>query len=223
MRPTELLTLVADKLGELRNRLVFVGGATSELLITDLATPPVSATKDVDAIVSVTATEYLSEIADTLRACGFAPDTSEDAPICRYRLGEMKLDVMPVDGAVLGFSNRWFQRAYDSATPRMLPNGQSINLVSAPCFLATKLDAFHDRGAGDYMGHKDIEDVLAVLGGRSEVAEEISTAPEDVRQYLIEQAASLLATPDFVASITGHLPGEDPQVVLSRLGVIAAL
>ena len=40
MGPTELLRFIAEKLGDLRDQVVFVGGATSELLITDPAAPP---------------------------------------------------------------------------------------------------------------------------------------------------------------------------------------
>jgi hypothetical protein len=55
MRPDdpnyEYLFLVADALGDLRNDVVFDGGCTAGLLLTDLAAEPIRATKDVDAIV----------------------------------------------------------------------------------------------------------------------------------------------------------------------------
>lgn len=46
----ELLIQVAEALGDLRERLVFVGGCATALLITDPAAAPVRATKDVDTI-----------------------------------------------------------------------------------------------------------------------------------------------------------------------------
>lgn len=55
MRPDdpncEYLLLIADALGDLRNNLVFVGGCTAGLLLTDSAVEGIRATKDVDAIV----------------------------------------------------------------------------------------------------------------------------------------------------------------------------
>ena len=55
MRPNdpnyEYLLLIADALGELRDSVVFVGGCTAGLLLTDTATEGIRATKDVDAIV----------------------------------------------------------------------------------------------------------------------------------------------------------------------------
>lgn len=44
---------VAERLGPLRQKAVFLGGAATALLITDEATPEVRATKDVDIIVEV--------------------------------------------------------------------------------------------------------------------------------------------------------------------------
>ncbi len=41
-----------------------------------------------------------------------------------------------------------------------------IRIVTAPYFLATKLDAFRGRGKGDYFGSNDLEDIVAVVDGR---------------------------------------------------------
>ncbi|WP_324769874.1 hypothetical protein [Pokkaliibacter plantistimulans] len=50
----EMLSKVATALGELRNEMVFVGGCTTGLLITDqLSLEQVRHTDDVDLIVSV--------------------------------------------------------------------------------------------------------------------------------------------------------------------------
>ena len=45
--------LVASRLGDLRERVVFIGGAIVDLLLTDAAAPPVRVTDDVDAIAQV--------------------------------------------------------------------------------------------------------------------------------------------------------------------------
>jgi hypothetical protein len=41
-------------LDELADRLVFVGGCATGLLLTDIAAPPIRATQDVDVITEVT-------------------------------------------------------------------------------------------------------------------------------------------------------------------------
>lgn len=55
---------------------------------------------------------------------------------------------MPSEGKVLGFTNRWYDFALASANVYLMPDGTSIKLISAPAFVATKLEAFHDRGLG---------------------------------------------------------------------------
>ena len=55
----ELLELAAARLGELLDELVFVGGATVELWITDPAAPEFRPTYDVDAIVEVSDARHI--------------------------------------------------------------------------------------------------------------------------------------------------------------------
>jgi hypothetical protein len=45
------LQLVARALKDLREKLVFVGGCVTGILITDTARPPVRATQDVDLLI----------------------------------------------------------------------------------------------------------------------------------------------------------------------------
>jgi predicted nucleotidyltransferase len=218
--PIELLEIVAVALGDLRDEEVFVGGAITGLLLTDPAAPPTSSTKDVDIIVSVTTqTDFLGSLAERMRAQGFGEDTEEDAPICRWRLREadIKVDLMPTEPGILGFTNRWIAESFLHAKPYRLPGGVEIRVVTGPYFLATKLEAFGSRGGGDYMASKDMEDLIAVLHGREELVEELSNASAGVREYLRDQARKLLMTREFVAALAGHLPGEDIARVPQRL------
>jgi hypothetical protein len=224
--PIELVEIVAAALDDLCDQLVFVGGAITGLLLTDPAAPSTSSTKDVDVIVSVTTrAEYLSVLGDRMRALSFREDIEEDAPMCRWRLGSsgIKLDLMPTDPTILGFSNRWFPEAFRTAQPCELPSGTTVRVVTGPYFLATKLEAFRSRGGDDYFGSKDIEDLVAVLHGRQEIVEEVRSGSHDVREYLADHAKILLRTSEFEASLSGHLPGEDTTRVTRRLAQIIEL
>jgi hypothetical protein len=192
MTPLALVEVVAEALHGLCGELVFVGGAITGLLLTDPAARPPSATKDVDVIVSVTTrTEYLGSLSERMRALGFREDTSEDAPLCRWRWRDgIKLDLMPTDPTILGFSNRWFADAFIHARRCGLPSGKSIRVVTAPHFIATKLEAFLSRGGGDYMGSKDIEDLVAVLHGREEIVTDVLAASAELRAYLSSRLPS---------------------------------
>ena len=81
------------------------------LLITDAAAGAPRTTLDVDAIAEITSYAAYTEFGDRLRALGFGEDTSEDAPLCRWRHHQTILDVMPLNENILGFANRWYKAA----------------------------------------------------------------------------------------------------------------
>jgi len=145
-------------------------------------------------------------LADDLRAAGFVEDQSPGAPLCRWRAPEVILDVMPTDEHVFGFGNRWYRPALANAQVIVLPAGQRIRTVTAPYFLATKLEAFAGRGGGDYLASPDLEDIATVIDGRAEIVGEVSQADADLRHFLARRLSTLLATPPFVEALSAHLP-----------------
>ncbi len=72
----EILIRTVERLGELTDEMVFLGGCATGLLITDKAAPPIRMTKDVDAIVHVTSLIEYYKLSDKLRAVGFIAFTS---------------------------------------------------------------------------------------------------------------------------------------------------
>jgi hypothetical protein len=146
------LIAAADALRLLLPELVFVGGCVTGLLITDEAAGEPRGTIDVDAIAEITSYAQYTEFGDRLRGLGFGEDTREGAPVCRWVRGEMILDVMPLDEKVLGFSNRWYKAAMEASVMKTLRGDLEIRMVTAPYFVATKLEAFRGRGRGDFLG-----------------------------------------------------------------------
>jgi hypothetical protein len=106
---------MAARLKRVLPEIVFVGGCTTGLLITDPAASPVRVTDDVDVIVEVASYAEYARFSKRLRNLGFSEDSSAGAPICRWLIDHMKLDVMPTDETILGFSNRWYKPAIESA------------------------------------------------------------------------------------------------------------
>ena len=78
----ELLELADSALGELVDQVVFVGGATVGLWITDPAAPPVRPTDDVDVVVEVATRSGFYGFEAKLREAGFRED-QESGVICR--------------------------------------------------------------------------------------------------------------------------------------------
>jgi hypothetical protein len=204
-----MLESVAQRLGDdLLGELVFVGGAVAGLLITDPAMPAIRPTEDVDLLVQALTLADYHRVEKTLAARGFAHDMSRDAPICRWRVGGVAVDVMPALEGILGFSNPWYPLALETAEPLALPSGTVIRLVVAPVFLATKLEAFSGRGRGDYLFSHDLGDFLAVVDGRDSLVDECRVSRTELRAYLRERVAGLLDTPAFIDAMPGHLPGD---------------
>ena len=201
----ELLELAAAALSDLLAEVVFVGGATVELWITDPGAPPVRPTQDVDVIVEVTTRSAFHEFEAKLRVRSFSED-QEDGVICRWRHESgLILDAMPARGGILGFENRWQAEALPHAIERELPSGARIRAVSPPYFLATKLEAFKGRGRGDFLGSRDFADIVALLDGRAELTTEVAAAPDDVRRYLGEEARRLLDTRRLLDGLAGAM------------------
>jgi hypothetical protein len=155
---------VVRLLAPVLDELVFVGGCTTGLFITDPAAGGVRPTKDVDAIVDATSYAKYTALSERLRALGLAEDTTPGAPLCRWRCRHLIVDVMPVDKHVLGFSNRWYPTAIETAQALEIA-GHNVRVVTPALFVATKLEAFHGRGGGDVFVSHDLEDIIAVVDG----------------------------------------------------------
>ncbi len=147
----ELLELAAVTLEDLLGEVVFLGGATVTLWITDPGAPPVRPTKDVDVVVDVTTRSGLHDFEASLRERRFAED-QQAGVICRWLHSDsgLILDAMPADASILGFANRWQGAALPHAVARTLPSGAVIRALSPPHLLATKLEAFKGRGCGNF-------------------------------------------------------------------------
>jgi len=213
----ELLVLAVEKLGPLADEMVFLGGCATGLLISDPAASPIRMTRDVDVIVQVVSRAEYYQLSEKLREQGFKEDKSDDAPICRWLIDNIILDVMPLDETILGFGNAWYAPAADRADKIKLPNGKTIRMVSAPYFLVTKLEAFDGRGGGDYLLSHDIEDIVAVLDGRPEIIEEVKNAEAELRKELSTRFEDLINQRRFVESVSGHMPTDETSQARTKI------
>lgn len=208
------LRSVAESLGDHRDEVVFVGGATVGLLLTDPAAISVRSTKDVDCIVDVNSWRDYQSFEEQLRGLGFTPDT--DGPICRYVVKGMLVDVMPTDERILGFANKWARAAVRNSWQFTFGDGMKINVVDGPHFIATKIEAFLSRGRGEYLSSHDLEDIITVLDGRPELVEEVRHSGAALRRYLALQIHTMSS--DLVPAISAHLsPDRASQARVPRI------
>lgn len=218
----EMLKTVAAALGEdLRSRLVFVGGCTTALLITDPITlEDVRATDDIDLIVDLAGWPAWAHLQDDLRQKGFIEAADEEV-ICRMRLGPLKVDFMPDDEKILGFGNRWYAKGIETATEHLLSNDLSIQVLTSPLFIATKLEAFSGRGHNDLLTSRDAEDILLIVDGRETLLDEVLATDVDVRSFIAARFRTLLKHGDFDDFLGGNLRGPTGRFELVRDRFIA--
>ena len=224
----EQLITAARLLRPVLGELVFVGGSVTGLLITDEAAGVPRATLDVDAIAEITSYAEYAAFGDRLRALKFVEDASHGAPLCRWIHEDTILDVMPLDEKILGFSNRWYRAAMEVAVARRLLDDLEIRMVTAPFFLATKLEAFKGRGKGDLFGSRDLEDLISIIDGRSTTVAEVRAQTPELQKYIRIEISRLLARQGFLDALPGYLlPDAASQsrvsTVLARLEELAVV
>lgn len=196
------ISSLADLLGDEIENLVFVGGAA-------IAACPIWAgadvrpTEDLDCIVEASRTTY-AELQARLQALGFRDAPEEGDPLCRFRRGELVIDVMPIDREVLGFSNRWFEHAFRTAVARVLPTETTVRIATPLALTATKMEAFLSRGNGNYLASHDLEDVFALLAGDPGLIDDIADGLEEVHEFLRSHLRRICTDPISGAEIRGH-------------------
>ncbi|WP_257279624.1 MULTISPECIES: hypothetical protein [unclassified Endozoicomonas] len=221
----QMLIRVATALGaELLQQMAFVGGCTTGLLLTDaFSLEQVRHTDDVDLIVHVMGHTSFSDLQAVLQQKGFSHSTEEDDPLCAMRLGDMRVDFMPDDASILGFSNRWYPDALSTSEQHVLSDNIIIRLVKPVYFIATKLEAYQGRGYGDPLASRDIEDLLNLFDGRPELINEISSARDELRQYISEEISQLMQHPDFEYAVQSCALGDSEReaLIFERLDLVA--
>jgi hypothetical protein len=147
----EMLTKVAQALGrELLEKVVFVGGCTTGLLVTDEFTKEqIRYTDDVDLIVHVMGYPGWVALQEQLRQHGFMEkiDEDEDA-ICSMFLGDLRVDFMPDSPTLLGFSNIWYPQGMQTAQDYQLNKDVIIKLIQPEYFVATKIEGISSKSQG---------------------------------------------------------------------------
>jgi len=211
-----------EALGELADDLLLIGGCAVGLLVTESAAISIRPTRDVDMITEATPLSSYYALCNRLKERGFREH--HDEVICRWIKDSTIIDIVPADKAILGFTNTWYAPAARSATRMSLPSGRQANIISAPYFLATKLEAFASRGEGDFM-HHDIEDIVTVIDGRPSIAQEVAQSDIGLRQFLQDEFEALLTNTTFVERLPWLLSPNQPEarqiLLLERLQLLA--
>jgi hypothetical protein len=232
MRPGNLEAIidVAKAVESVGHNFVFTGACVLPFLVAKEFCPGLRTTQDVDVIVQVISRTQMAEVEEKLRSVGFQNDQwTESRHRCRWVYNGIIVDVMSDDSEDNNSCpSKWFQFAAATPISREIESGFFIRHLSAVAFLATKLDAFANRGESDIRGSKDLEDIVALIDGRVSLLAEVESARLEVKQLIALQINRLLRRDDIEEIVNGHLSpeskrsGRDARVltILQQMAVI---
>ena len=175
---------IAEALKDIKQDMVFVGGAIISLYTDDPAADEIRPTQDVDMTINILNLGHWEEVQKKLSELGFQPDPFGHA-ICSYKYNDIPVDIMATEDGPLGPSNRWYKVGFKNLK-NVKVKDQEIKILSAPCYLATKFEAFKNRG-NDYRTSHDIEDIIYVLDNRIDIVSEITEGEPSILLFIREQ------------------------------------
>ena len=212
---------VANALGELNDGVVFVGGAIVGVYADDPAADTVRPTEDVDLVLMLVDLNQI-QLDEALLQKGFQPDMNGHA-ICSYRLGDIAIDIMSATDSLRGPSNRWYSVGFESLQ-KLDVEGIIIQVLSAPAYIATKFEAFNDRGQGDHRFSHDFEDIIYAVDNRMVIVEEVLGTDTRIREFLVNEFRNLMKSRHSQEIIESHLnqliAAERYPILLEKLKAI---
>lgn len=197
---------IAYSLKHLLKDVVFVGGSVVNLYSTVEAVTEIRQTDDIDCVVKTVLRSDYNKFESEIRKLGFQNDFSENAPLCRYIYKGIKVDFMPTEGEILGFENKWYKDGFNNAVSYKFKDGTEIRIFKPEYFLASKLDAFWDRGKKDMRFSKDFEDIVYLFNSRKELLSELRESDSQVLEFIKNKLKYFNTNPDTDEGIIAVLP-----------------
>ena len=193
---------IANALGDLNESIVFVGGAVVSVYADDDAAGEVRPTQDIDLTLKLFDINQ-QDLDKQLAERGFHPDIHGHA-ICSYKYKDIAVDVMASVDSMRGPTNRWYAIGFDSLQEVTI-KGETIQILSAPCYLATKFEAYSQRGEDDYRTSHDFEDIIYVLDNRTTIVDEIKQTDTRIKKFLREELTKVLKSSYSEEVLSSHL------------------
>lgn len=204
----EQIKKIAGAFEILQSKIVFVGGAVV-YCYADRPTSGIRPTDDIDVIVEVLNYNDRVELEERLWKQGFTNDI-DSGVACRFLYHQIVVDIMPIHDESMNFNNAWYRYGFDHSIAFQIDDSTTIQILSAPCFLATKFEAFKDRGQSDGRTSHDFEDIVFILENRSEIWSELNAADIPLKEYLRAEFEHLLQQKYLSEWIDGHVERGTP-------------
>jgi predicted nucleotidyltransferase len=201
-----VIETIAIALGELNKEVVYVGGAVVSLYINNPTAHDVRPTKDIDISLSIATLGELETVREQLNKRGFK-QSSEDTVVCRFRYDEYIVDIMNTKAVGWAPANKWFEPGF-KRKESIIVNNQIIQILPLAYYLASKFEAFSDRGRRDPRTSHDFEDIIYVLDNRIDIQSQLMECTDEVRDYLTRQFRLMSTDRNMQEAIYGNLQYE---------------
>lgn len=210
----DAIILIANALGSLNERVVYIGGAVVGLYVNNKGAPEVRPTKDIDIVIEIASLMDLEKFRKELAKRQIYVARDEEV-ICRFSYKNILLDVMATKAIGWAPANPWFKYGFDN--PEIKNLGQvKIKIMSLPYYLAAKFAAFVDRGT-DPRTSKDFEDIVYILDNRHSITEDIIGSDAKVKDFLTEELNKILHDSLLQEAVLAHL---EPYTQTERFSLI---
>jgi hypothetical protein len=117
-------------------------------------------------------------------------------------------------------SNPWFAAGFDNAIPMTLDE-VTIKVLPLTYFLATKMEAFFDRGLKDPYASTDLEDIAYLFNYNTDIDHRLIKANKEVNTYLKKKLKEIIENKSIITAIRGSLyyeqADERMEVIVKRI------
>ena len=145
----------------------------------------------------------MEQIRESLSERGFY-QSAEDEVICRFRYEDLKIDVMSTESVGWAPSNPWFKKGFSKGITVNL-DGIIIKVLPLPYFLATKMEAFFNRGIKDVYASHDLEDIVYLFNYTSDIDAQVLASNKVLLEYLSEKLLGITENRNILTAIRGSL------------------
>ena len=205
---------IAEALKQYKELMVFVGGAVVSLYKDDPAADEIRPTQDVDMTLNIINLGHWNKIQEELSQLGFYPDPFGHS-ICSYKYNDIPVDIMATEDGPLGPANSRYKVGFKTLWT-VKAKDQEIKILSPPCCLATKFEAYNNRGK-DYRTSHDIEDIIYIIDNRTTIVKEIRESESIVQEFIKEQLLSIKTKGFLEEVLMAHI---HPLMIAERLPIV---
>ena len=194
-----------EELDWLEKPPIFVGGAALYCYLDDFARSQLRTTKDIDVILfQISSSMQWMDFENTLRQLKWSPDMN--GPMCRYISPKGKVvDFLFPSSEVTGFSNQWYSKVVENPLSYQI-QGHHLLIAQPVLYLATKIEAFLSRGQAEPFDSQDLEDIVALIDGCSELVTSFQEQDQELREWIGSHLGDIQSQFWFEALCVGNLP-----------------